>query len=205
MKIVIISGSSRPNSQTRKIADWVQNKLQAMSVQTALVDLHESLLPLDQNILDFKTNPKLQAAWEPFADALSGADAVQIISPEWDGMAPPALMNFFVFASEAGKPLAHKPMGLITVSSTDGGSYPAAELRVHGPKNNHTFYTPELMIIRHCEKVFNTPDPEPGNDADVYLQKRAAFGLSVLVEYAKAMKSLRETTPIDLLSYPNGM
>ncbi len=205
MKIVIISGSSRPHSQTRKIAGWVEDKLHAMGAQTSMLDLHENLLPLNPDLLDFQHEPQAQAKWQVFAQALNDSHALVVVSPEWDGMAPPALMNFFVYASQAGKPLAHKPMQLITLSSTDGGSYPAAQLRVFGPKNNHTFYTPEIMIIRNCEKVFNSPTPEAGNKADEYLQKRAAHCLDVLMEYAKALKTMRESTTVDLLAYPNGM
>lgn len=205
MQIAVISGSSRPHSQSLKISHWVVEKLKILGAQPHLLDLHELLLPTEVDLLNFKNEPKAQKAWEPFAAVLEPAMGFVVVSPEWNGMAPPALMNFFEYASVSTKPLAHKPGHILTVSSTDGGAYPAAELRVYGPKNNHFFYTPEFTIIRKCETVFNGPDPEPNNSADQYLQTRALHGLRVFLEYAQALKGMRQTTKVDLLQYPNGM
>lgn len=205
MNIAVISGSSRPKSQSRKISDWVVAKLKTLNTQPSLIDLHEHVLPTEVDLLNFKGEPSAQKAWAPIAAVLEKADAFVVVSPEWNGMAPPALMNFFAYASQTTKPLAHKAAHLFTLSSTNGGSYPAAQLRVYGPKNNHFVYTPEFTIIRDCEKVFNSIEPQQGNSADEYLQKRAYQSLKVFLEYAQALKTMRETTTVDLLAYPSGM
>lgn len=205
MNIAVICGSSRPNSQSRKISDWVVEKLKSLNTRPVLIDLHEYILPTEVDLLDFKGEPKAQKAWEPIAKILEKADAFVVVSPEWNGMAPPALMNFFAYASQTTKPLAHKAGHMLTVSSTNGGAYPAAQLRVYGPKNNHFIYTPEFTIIRDCEKVFNSLTPQAGNSADEYLQKRAYQGLKVFLEYAQALTTMRQTTKVDLLAYPSGM
>lgn len=205
MKIAVISGSSRPQSQSLKISNWLVEKLKTLDTEPQLIDLYAFLLPTEVDLLNFKNEPKVQEAWAPIAAILEPSDGFVVVSPEWNGMAPPALMNFFAFASESTKPLAHKPGHMVTLSSASGGAYAAAQLRVFGPKNNHFFYTPELTIIRNCEKVFNSSQPEPGNNADEYLQTRALHGLKIFLDYAHALKTMRETTKLDLLKYPNGM
>ena len=49
-----------------------------------------------------------------------------VVSPEWNGMVPSMLTNFFLLCSN--NELAHKPGLLVGVSSGTGGSYPVAEL-----------------------------------------------------------------------------
>ncbi|HSE29490.1 MAG TPA: NAD(P)H-dependent oxidoreductase [Candidatus Saccharimonadales bacterium] len=205
MKIAVISGSSRPKSQSLKIANWVVEKLRDLDTEPILIDLHEHVLPTEINLLDLKNEPTGLKAWSPVQEILQDSLGFVVVSPEWNGMAPPALMNMFEYASVSSKPLAHKPGQIITVSNTDGGSYPAAQLRVHGGKNNHSFYNPEIVIIRNCEKVFNSESPEVGNSADEYLQARVEHSLRIFLEYVKAMQSLRENSKVDLLKYPNGM
>lgn len=205
MKIAVISGSSRPESQSLKISNWVVKKLKNLGTEPELIDLHKQILPTEINLLNLKNEPLGFKVWAAVEKVLQECQGFVIVSPEWNGMAPPALMNMFEYASVSSKPLAHKPGQLITVSSTDGGSYPAAELRVYGPKNNHFFYNPELVIVRNCEKVFNNDVPEPGNSADEYLQTRAEHSLKIFLEYVKALKTLRDNSKVDLVKYPNGM
>jgi len=205
MKITVISGSSRPKSQSLKISKWVVAKLEVLGVQPELIDLHQNLLPTEINLLALKNQPNGLKAWQPIEKALQECAGFVVVSPEWNGMAPPALMNMFEYASVSSKPLAHKPGQIVTVSSTDGGSYPAAQLRVHGAKNNHFFYTPELVIVRNCEKVFNSDQPEAGNDADSYLQTRLTQSLKVFLEYVKALSKMRAETKVELVKYPSGM
>jgi NAD(P)H-dependent FMN reductase len=209
MKIVVVSGSSRPDNQSHKFSLWVETKLQALGADTYVVDLHTFHLPLDTN-LDVATlndTPEALKAWTPVRSKIVEADGFVFVSPEWNGMAPPALLNFILYASaDEQKPLAHKPIQIMAVSATKfGGDYPVAELRAFGMKNAHGLYIPEHVVIRQCKTVFNTPDPDPANESDVYLQKRAVFGLKVLLQYAEALKPMRASSKTDLLAYPSGM
>ena len=81
----------------------------------------------------------------PISNKLASSDAFIVISPEWHGMAPAGLKNFFLMWGKGE--LAHKPALIITVSSGDGGSYPVAELRMSSYKNNRICFLPELPIF----------------------------------------------------------
>ena len=74
------------------------------------------------------------------------------MTPEWNGMATPAIKNFFLYFSSSV--LFHKPALIVTVSAGHGGAYPVIELRSSGYKNTKLCYIPEHVIIREAANVF---------------------------------------------------
>lgn len=200
MKIVLISGSGRTNSQSLKVANWLDAELQSKDVQTSVIDLAvEDYLPMLHTEVwgDVMGPPaeKLQAK-------LKDADGYVVITPEWAGMPAPALKNFLLYV---GKSMADKPALLVGVSSTMGGQYPTTELRATSHKNTRIVYIPEQLIVRHAEEVMNTPEPAADNKDDEYIQARARYDLGVLLAYAEAMKPLQGSDAIDYKTHPNGM
>lgn len=200
MKITIISGSGRTASQSRKVADWIAAALQTKDVKTSVVDLaDEKDLPLLHEEVwgDVMGKPA-----QDIQAKLSDADGYVVITPEWAGIASPALKNFLLYV---GKSMADKPALLVGVSSTLGGQYPTAELRTTSHKNTRIVYIPEQLIVRHVEQVMNTPEPAADNKDDQYIQNRAHYDLGVLIAYAQAMKPLQGNKAIDYDAHPHGM
>lgn len=200
MNIVIISGSSRTESQSLKVANWLAAELQTRDVNTSVLELAtEDYLPMLHADVwgDVLGEPgkTLQAK-------LADADGYVVVTPEWAGMANPALKNFFLYV---GKSMADKPALLVGVSSSMGGQYPTTELRMTTHKNTRVVYIPEQLIVRHAEQIMNSPEPAEGNKEDAYIQARARYDLGVLLAYAEAMKPLQSNPAIDYKTYPNGM
>ncbi|WP_332822166.1 NADPH-dependent FMN reductase, partial [Pseudomonas sp.] len=129
------------------------------------------------------------------------ADGVVLVSPEWHGMASPALKNFFVYAGR--RELGHKPGLLVGVSAGQGGAYPLSELRASSYKNCRLCYLPEQLIVRQVEAVLN--DETAVDQADARIRARADWALQVLVEYARAMRPLRTAIRFDSADFANGM
>ncbi len=46
-----------------------------------------------------KAGSGLQKIWEPYAKRLQAADGFVVVSPEWHGMVPAGLKNFFLYCS----------------------------------------------------------------------------------------------------------
>ncbi|HKX73225.1 MAG TPA: NAD(P)H-dependent oxidoreductase [Candidatus Saccharimonadales bacterium] len=208
MNITVVSGSSRPDGQSLKIAKWAQSKLAGMGHAATLIDLHTLRLPLDINldVTNLNESPEALTAWNPVRSQLQEANGFVFVSPEWNGMAPPALLNFILYGSaDETKPFAHKPIQLITVSNGRGGDYPAAELKAYGMKNALGVYIPGHVAVRNCRDMFNGPEPAAGNKDDAYIQKRTLYALQSLLLYAKPLTAMRANSTIDLLAYPNGM
>ncbi|KRW57984.1 NADPH-dependent FMN reductase [Pseudomonas sp. TTU2014-080ASC] len=197
LRVALVAGSSRANSQSGKVARFLRQRLIGQghtSVELSnVIDLGLAPLPLWPAE---DTGP-----WNLYSQQLKEADAVVIISPEWNGMASPAIKNFFIYASKAE--LAHKPGLLVGVSAAVGGAYPISELRASGYKNCRLCYLPEHLIIRSVEKVLNTP--HASSDEDQRLHPRVDYALDILVKYAKALAPVRADIDLSNPAFTNGM
>ena len=199
MKIAVVVGSQRENSQSAKVGQVIAEKLdlQGDDNSVELIELSATPLPL----WDVSLSEQGQSDLSEMESRVSDCDAFVIISPEWHGMVPAALKNFFLYFS--GGQLAHKPALIVAVSAGDGGSYPIVELRTSSYKNSRICYLPEHLIIRHVESVFN-PDGENDPKSQAYLEKRLDYALGVLQSYGAGMRLIREQLP-DGSPFPNGM
>lgn len=199
MKIVVISGSSRGGANSLKVAKWLEKELQDKAVSTELINLQQVSLPLmHDDIWDDIAN--LSEA-NRVREILKSADGYVIVSPEWNGMAAPALKNLFVYVE---KTMADKPALLTAVSATKyGGSFPIAELHMTSAKNTRIAYIPEYLVVRDADNMFN--EAEAFDDNDTYIRKRAQYALGVLISYTEALRHVRESGVADYKTYPNGM
>ena len=192
MKITIISGSHRQNSQSRKVADHIQATLleEKLCDEAEIYSLKGNPLPLwDQGI--WEGEEKWETLLAPLRETLQQSDAFVVIAPEWHGQVPAGLKNFFLIAGK--NEVGHKPALIVTVSSADGGAYPVAELRMSSYKNNRICYIPEQVIIRNVESVLNANPEDNSPDADSYFRERILWSLQVLRAYAEALKPVRES------------
>ncbi|GHD34537.1 NADPH-dependent FMN reductase [Halioglobus pacificus] len=205
MKIGIISGSHRQNSESEKIARHVEQALlaQAYCDETWFYSLAGNPLPLWEEGI-WSDDPDWSQRLAPLSEALHGCDAFVIVSPEWHGMAPAGLKNFLLMWASGGE-LAHKPALIVTVSVADGGSYPVAELRMSSYKNNRICYLPEHLIIRYVDTVFNADPAKNNAQAQAYFEKRLAYCLELLGEYGKAFTQIRASGKAALDEYTSGM
>jgi NAD(P)H-dependent FMN reductase len=200
LKITILNGSSRKQSQSGKIAQFIDANLRARAgVSTYYLSLENNPLPLwDESIWDDAPAWKI---WDPIKAELQSSDAFIFVVPEWSGMVPPAVKNFFLLCSH--QELGHKPALIVAVSSSRGGAYPVNELRISSYKNTRLLYLPEHFIIRDVEKMFN--GETPASEDDKYLRLRLDYCLNLLQAYGKSMKEIRSSGIIDHKAFPNGM
>jgi len=202
MKYAIISGSHRPQSQSGKVARFISGRLQASdsAAECYVLDLGKTPLPFwDEGV--WTSDPKILDIWSPVSAELAGSDAVVVVSPEWGGMVPAALKNLFLLAADGC--LYHKPGLIVGVSASRNGAYPVAELRVSSYKNTHLQYISEHVIVRHVGDMLNEAAPQ--SDDDAALRKRLDYSLSVLAEYAKALRQVRASGVLDRKAFPYGM
>lgn len=204
MKISIISGSHRKNSQSLKVAKHIQQTLinEKLADDCKILDLGQNPIPLWDEAI-WSGDKEWQALLAPIAKGLSESDAFVVIAPEYHGMAPAGLKNFFLCFGR--NELAHKPALIVAVSSVDGGAYPVAELRMSSYKNSRICYLPEQVIIRNVESVLND-QPEANNaETDAYFRDRVRWALKQLNAYSIALAGVRESGVTDMSDYGNGM
>ena len=204
MNFLCVSGSHQKNSQSHKVVGWLGAALEAkgQDMHADYVDLAGDPLPL-WNADAWDDSSALAKRAQRFIDRAADADAFILVAPEWAGMAPAGLKNFLLYMSS--KVCAHKPCLLVGVSAGRGGSYPIAELRMSGYKNNRLVYIPDHLIVQDVQNVMNASTTDENHGADQYIQKRANHSLDVLVAYAKALKEMRGANTLDHPDFPFGM
>ncbi len=201
MKIAIVAGSHRREAESARVARHLEQRLRLLgAADTYLLSLSGNPLPLwDEGVS--KGDEKWKALWGPIAGELRGADALVVVAPEWSGMVTPALKNFFLLCG--ADVLAHKPGLIVSVSAGLGGSYPVAELRGSSYKNTRLCYLPDHVIVRNVGRMLK--GDQPADEHDASLRARIDYSLKVLLEYARALRQVRESGVIDLKTFPHGM
>jgi hypothetical protein len=100
--------------------------------------------------------------------------------------------------------MAHKPTMLVGVSSGRGGTYPIAQMKLAGQKNNHYVIIPENLIVSNVKNMFNDEKIDESS-ADYTLKNRADYALTILIQYAEALKNVRSSDVIDFEQFGNGV
>ncbi|MET1076548.1 MAG: NAD(P)H-dependent oxidoreductase [Pseudomonas sp.] len=197
LNFAIVAGSSRLDSQSGKVARFLRTRM----IQAGLCSEHSSTV-IDLGVTPLPLWPAEDSSnWAAIAAQLQAADGLIVIAPEWNGMAGPAIKNFFIYATKAE--LAHKPGLLVGVSSGIGGAYPISELRASSYKNCRICYLPEHLIVRQVEQVLNAQDAT--DDHEQRLHARIDYSLDLLFKYAVALKPVRAAVDMNSPAFANGM
>lgn len=200
MKVVVVSGSHRRDSQSERIARYIAQRLELLKAEAEVVALADNRLPLwDEGV--WGDDPKWAERWSPLASTLTACSALVLVAPEWAGMVPPALKNFLLLCSS--REVGHKPAMIVGVSSGVGGAYPIAELRMSSYKNNRLVYVPDHVIVRDVERVLHGEAAASERDGEI--RGRIEYSLRVLCQYARALCAVRESGVVDYKEFPYGL
>lgn len=200
MKITLVAGSHRHDSESERVARYAEGILGQIGAEPFLLSLADNPLPLwDEGA--WGADPKWTTLWGPIARELRDSDGFVVVSPEWSGMVPAGLKNFFLLCG--GDLLAHKPGLIVSVSAALGGAYPVVELRTSSYKNTRICYLPDHVIVRNVGQMLK--GDQPAGEHDASLRRRISYSLQLLIEYAKALQSVRASGLVDLKSFSYGM
>lgn len=188
MNLLIISASQRTESQSAKVAKYIESSEQHFSTTTH-IELCKLAIPLWDGEQQSKHTKK--SDWGLLETDLSNADAIILITPEWSGTASPLLKNVLLMCES--QHCAHKPTLLISVSGGISGAYPIGELRMNAFKNNKMVAIPDHLIIRDVSDYLNEIEQEVDTMTarEQQLRQRIAYSLHTLIHYAKSFKTLR--------------
>ena len=87
----------------------------------------------------------------------------------------------------------------------EGGAYVISELRMSSYKNNRLCWLPEQLIARQVKSICN--DDSAQNDAALHdiFATRSRYAIDLLLAYAAALTSVRDSGLIDHGTFMNGM
>lgn len=179
LRIAVIVGSVRDGRFGVRIGEWVHKCLLAAEIETDLIDLAELTFPGTM-----AGHPGLAT----FADRIGGADAVVVITPEYNHSYPGPLKS----AIDA---LRHqwqaKPIGFVSYGGLSGGLRAVEALRL-------VFAELHAMTIRETVSLHNPWGPA-GDPAVDYPDSAATEALHRMIRqllwWAEAISTARERTP----------
>jgi NAD(P)H-dependent FMN reductase len=164
-EIAVLCGSVRQGRKSINVANWfAQSLAQVPGITVNFLDLAEYDLPIMSERRG--RHPNLPEAAEKLGAQLERADALLVVSPEYNGSYPGVLKNALDYYYDE---LSKKPVGLVTVSGGRlGGISALAALQLLFIKVG-AFVSPAKMQVAEVEKVFD----EHGNTDNEHFTKSA--------------------------------
>ena len=177
--IPIIAGSTRRDRQSIKVARFVLARLQQRNgVQTELLDLLEYNFPIMEERLYHRDDPPRRL--REYADKIARADALIIVTPEYNNGYPGVLKNALDYLLPEYE---RKPIGIVTVSAGGfGGINCLAQLRLV-TLGMGAFPIPESLPVSRVRDSFR----DDGTPNDPAYEKRAAVFLDEVLWFAEAI------------------
>lgn len=167
---LIISGTNRSDSRTRKVADLVQSFYSELNDATELVDL--------ENVpLQFSANHDYTGPFEPklqgYIDKVNRASGLVIVCPEYNGSYPGAL-KFFIDHWSFPLSFEHRPVCFVGLGGRYGGVRPVEHLQqVFGYRN--AFVYPQRVFLFNIWDHFKTGTLSDEN-LNLLREQAAGFG-----------------------------
>lgn len=178
--IPIILGSTRRGRQSPKVARFLAERLRrAGPAETEILDLAEYDFPILEERLRMRDDPPPGAV--EFSDKLKRADALLIVTPEYNNGYPGVLKNALDYFGPVE--YARKPFGIATVSAGGfGGQMCLSQLRLIA-LGLGGFPIPAAFPVSQVQNSFT----DDGDPTDERYEKSAASFLGALIWFAEAI------------------
>jgi NAD(P)H-dependent FMN reductase len=142
MKLTLLSGTNRPDSNTRKVTGQLTAIYAALGQPAEILDLAE----LPQEIFLPSSYSKKPAAFTRFSQTILASDGVHIVTPEYNGGAP-GVLKYFIDMLKFPESFEHRPVAFTGVAAGMwGGLRPVEQLAaIFSYRNAHLF--PERVFL----------------------------------------------------------
>lgn len=174
--IVVISGTNRPGSNTRRVAGQVAGLYGSLQVEHALMDLSD----LPAALFDPSSYATKPPAFQKFADAVLAADGLHVVTPEYNG-GMPGVLKYFIDMLKFPESFDRKPVCFTGLAAGMWGALrPVEQLQaIFGYRNAHIY--PERVFITGVGDKFD--DQGVLKDADLVGRlRRQAEGFAAFAQ-----------------------
>lgn len=151
MNIVIVVGTNRAGSMSKKVSLYLSEKYQAEGCSVHIVDL--SKLPAELMTPDIYGNPKPDS-FNSFHDPILNADGVVFVVPEYNGSFP-GILKFYIDLWQYPQAFEKRCVAFVGISSNQWGALrPIEHLQgVFGYRNAWQFN--ERVFLNHIWSRWN--------------------------------------------------
>lgn len=184
MKITIVLGSVRNERQSHKLAHFIKQQLSRREIETSLVDLSETPLPI------FGQDGADTTHVSPIGKQLKQSDAMIFVTPEYHGSFSGVLKNMLDYYWAE---FQNKPIGVATASAGRMGGINASSQLQHVILSLGAYPLPLKLLVPEIHEAFDD-DFSPLNDS---VTDNTGKFLTEFLWYADAIyrkKQLKEDT-----------
>ncbi|MGE5444934.1 MAG: NADPH-dependent FMN reductase [Ignavibacteriales bacterium] len=174
----MILGSTRRGRQSLKVARFVYERMrQYEQIGTEVLDLLEYNFPIMEERLRFRDDPP---RLREFSEKIARADAVVIVTPEYNNGYPGVLKNSLDYLLPEYR---RKPIAIVTVFGGGfGGLNCLAQLRL-ATLGMGAFPVPASLPVSRVQDSFD----EDGNPRDPSYEKRAKAFIDEVLWFTEAI------------------
>jgi len=173
--IIILAGTNRPGSNTRKIAAEVDAIYRALGQPAEVLDL----AALPPEIFHPASYAQKPAAFQPFADAVLQSAGLHIVTPEYNGGVP-GILKYFIDMLKFPESFERRPVCFTGLSAGMWGALrPIEQLQaIFSYRNAYLYPTRVFMpLINH----HLTPEGRLKNEEWLAMLRTQAEGFSKFV------------------------
>ncbi len=180
MKIAVISGSHRMGRQSHRIAEYMVALANTKGHEGIMLDIVAYDFPVMDERLGYLEVP--HPGLEDFSNKVKTADAVIIVTPEYNGGMAGSLKNTLDYFR---KEFEGKPMAAVTVSNGDFGGVNALHQLWWWMTYVGGFVAPNRLMVSQVDNVWN----EAGEVVDARFMRNAEKQFDQLVWLAERLQS----------------
>jgi len=180
--IVILSGTNRPGSNTRKVTAHVEGIYQSLGVATQTLDLAD----LPPEIFSPSAYSEKPASFAQFTDPMLAADGLVVITPEYNGGIP-GILKYFIDMLPFPDSFERRPVCFVGLAAGIWGALrPVEQLQaIFGYRN--AFIFPERVFMPGIGKLLDASGQFTGPDIPKRLESQAT-GFVEFVEKLRGKK-----------------
>jgi chromate reductase, NAD(P)H dehydrogenase (quinone) len=184
--ITMIVGTNRPDSNTRRVANHIEEIYAVLRTPLRVLDLAK-LPPEIFSPVSYAEKPK---AFHPFADAILEASGLVVVTPEYNGSVP-GVLKYFIDMLKFPESFEKRPVCFVGLAAGMWGALrPVEQLQaIFGYRNAHIY--PERVFLPQVNNLLD--DAGRVKDQEILDRLKAqAEGFIKFVECLKH-KKLRGT------------
>ena len=140
--IVIISGTNRPGSNTRKVTSHVESVYATLGIPAQVLDLAD----LPPEVFLPAAYEKSPASFKTFIDAILAADGIVVVTPEYNGSIP-GVLKYFIDLLPFPESFEQRPVCFVGLAAGLWGAMRPTEQLQHIFANRNGLVFPERVFL----------------------------------------------------------
>ncbi|MEO6847344.1 MAG: NADPH-dependent FMN reductase [Chthoniobacterales bacterium] len=183
MKLVILSGTNRPSSNTRKIVSELDEIYRKLGNPAEVLDL----VDLPPEIFNSSSYAKKPAAFARFSDAILAADGVHLVTPEYNG-GMPGILKYFIDMLPFPESFENRPIAFTGLAAGMWGALRPVEQLQHIFAYRLAHIFPARVFMPNVNNLLD----ENGKINDPELHERLRQQAEEFIKFIRRLKTVVE-------------